>query len=115
MDIRTLLAAIAFFFAISPTPLSAQEPVGLHIQSLTSAEYDAVVAGSRQSGEVEVIYACIPAGIIVFGNRGTDRTYAALRDQVMTVLAPIIPTARVSQENTTLQAAEAACETARGE
>ena len=109
ISLALLLACIA------QRPLLAQESMGLRITALTSAERDSLAASARASGDLRMIYACVPAGLVVFATQGGTVSRQALRDQVASTLAAIIAPQRIEPEEITLHAAEAACEIARGQ
>ena len=109
----TLLLFLLTFFATNQ--LLAQEPVGLRITALTSAERDALVQSTRNAGEMHVVYACVPAGIIVFAANAGTTSRESLRTKAMAALAPLVSAARIEPTDITLQAAETACENARGQ
>ena len=107
-----LLFLLAFF---ATNQLRAQAPVGIRITALTSAERDALVQSTRDAGEMKVVYACVPAGIIVFTSNTESTSRQSLRTKAMAALAPIVTEARIEPADITLQAAETACENARGQ
>jgi hypothetical protein len=93
--------------------LSAQGPVGLRITSLTSAERDSISRHMADTGGPMVVYACVPAGIMVFGSPQRGLSAAELRAQAVGSLQPLVGEDRIGQSIITLQAAEEACENAR--
>lgn len=111
---RKLLLLLPFLlFANSPSV--AQEALGLRISALTSAERDAMVQLATQSDGLQVAFACVPAGVIVFSNPSGSATRESLRAQAMAVMHPAIDPGRIEPGDLSLQAAEAACENARGQ
>ncbi len=108
----TLLILLALFATIQ---LKAQEPVGIRISALTSAERDLLVQTARDAGEMHVVYACVPAGIIVFAANSGTTSRENLRTKALAALAPVVTLGRIEPADITLQAAETACETARGQ
>ncbi|MCC6840539.1 MAG: hypothetical protein IT230_10305 [Flavobacteriales bacterium] len=94
---------------------SAQNTIGLRVIALTSAERDALVAAAHASGELKVVFACVPAGVIVFSDQGRASSREALRANVRAAMAPTVPAQRIEARELTLEAAEAACETTRGQ
>lgn len=107
-----LLFLLAFF---ATNQLRAQAPVGIRISALTSAERDALVQSTHAAGEMNVVYACVPAGIIVFATNTGSGSRETLRTKAMAALAPVISAARIQPADITQQAAETACENARGQ
>lgn len=107
-----LLVLLALF---ATNQLKAQETVGIRIAALSSAERDALVQQLADDDELYVAFACVPAGILVIGSRTGATTRATLRTQAVSALQPVLAAARIGEEDLTLQAAEAACENARGE
>lgn len=113
---QRLVSTCSLFLSLFLAPqLMAQQPVGLRVNALTSAERDAITANLRNSGELEVIYACVPAGLIVFGDHGRSASPELLRNKVLTAVAPLISAQRIAETGITLQAAQDACEIARGQ
>lgn len=106
-------ALLPFLFPACLCAVMAQEPIGLRINSLTSAERDALTANARQAGELEVVFACVPAGVIVFNGTGPAGSREALRTKVLALATPVIPAPRITEAALTLPAAEAACRAAR--
>lgn len=96
-------------------PASAQNTIGLRVIALTSAERDALVAAAHASGELKVVFACVPAGVIVFSDQGRATSREALRANVRAAMAPTVPPQRIEARELTLEAAEAACESTRGQ
>lgn len=110
----TLGIGLLLSLLLSPT-LSAQEPIGLRINTLSSAERDAIITNVREGGELRVIYACVPAGVIVFSEATPSGSREALRTKVISAIAPIIPAGRIAGTDYSLDDAETACETVRGQ
>lgn len=93
--------------------LLAQEAVGLHVTALTSAERDALNAQLPGQGTLQVVFACVPAGILVVrsAERGLSRT--EVRVQARQAVARVVPTERIGDGSLTLEEAEAQCAEAR--
>jgi len=108
----SLLVLLALF---ATSQLKAQETIGIRIAALSSAERDAMVQLISDDDDLYVAFACVPAGILVFGSRAGTTTRATLRSQAVSALEPVLAVARIGAEDLTLQAAETACENARGE
>ncbi len=103
------------FMLLACNGLMAQETIGLHVDALTSAERDSLVARSHQAGDLHVVYACVPAGILVLASNGQTGSREALRTKALATMAPVIAVGRVGPAELTLHDAESACETARGQ
>ena len=94
--------------------LRAQEPVGLHINALTSAERDSISRQMPGTEGLHVIYACVPAGILVLGS-DSNISRADLRSQAIQALQPVLGAGRIEDGTLTLHDAEQACENVRGQ
>jgi hypothetical protein len=105
------LTALLSFAALAK--LSAQAPVGLHIASLTTAERDSLLREVPKNGALRIIFACVPAGVIVIGTDGPSTSREALRAQAVQAMVPWVAEDRITAGTITLHAAEQACETAR--
>ncbi len=105
---------------LTPLSLNAQDPVSstpvlvVQVNGLTSAERDAIqVAGAGTNGG-ELVYACVPAGILVFRSTiGAQRT--ALKADVMPMLTQRLGAGRVNDTTMDQPQAEALCATKRGQ
>ncbi len=93
--------------------LSAQAPVGLHIASFTTTERDSLMREVPKTGTLKVVFACVPAGVIVFGSDGPSASREALRVQAVQALGTWVAEDRITDGTITLHGAEQACETAR--
>lgn len=93
--------------------LKAQETIGIRVSALTSAERDSLNKRLPATGPLKLIYACVPAGILVFRAAQAGTLREALRSQAVNALAPVIAGNRLGPADLDLQAAEAACQTAR--
>lgn len=109
------LLLFAFFTSIVGHSAYAQEATGFRINGLTSAERDSLAQQIQGTTDLELVYACVPAGVLVFGANALSTSRAALRSQALGIMAPVIAADRIGPVVLDLQAAEAACETARGE
>lgn len=105
------LLLLLSLFVFGPGEAAAQDTLGLHIRSLTVAEGHALMA---EEG-VDVVYTCIPAGVVVFKSDGTEGSREDLRTRIIAKVATIVGQARIQGSDLTLQAAEAACQTVRGQ
>lgn len=112
---RYLTLPLILLFFCCHDRIAAQDTLGLRIDALTSAERDALVAAANRSGQLEAVYACVPAGVIVFVDRGPAGSRSALRTMVLATVAPVVPAQRIRPNEVTLRAAEAACGSVRGQ
>ncbi len=103
------------FTLLACNSLMAQETIGLRVDALTSAERDSFVASGHNPGDLHVVYACVPAGILVFASDEPTGSREALRTKALAVLTPAIALGRIGTAEITLHEAESACETARGQ
>ena len=103
------------FTLLACNSLMAQETIGLRVDSLTSTERDSFVASGHHPGALQVVYACVPAGILVFSSDTPSGSREALRTKALAVLTPVIALSRIGTAELTLHDAESACETARGQ
>lgn len=102
------------FTLLACNSLMAQETIGLRVDALTSAERDSFMASSHP-GDLHVVYACLPAGILVFASDEPTGSREALRTKALAVMTPGIAPGRIGTVELTLHEAESACETARGQ
>lgn len=93
----------------------AQQQIGLRITSLTSAERDSTARILEASHTLRLIYACVPAGVLVFATDARDATSATVREQAEDILLPVIGDGRVASAPITMEAAEQACQNVRGQ
>jgi len=107
-----LLFLLALF---ASNRLVAQETIGLQITALTSAERDSVVSLTQASGDLQLVYACVPAGVLVLATDTPSGTREVLRSRAVAALAPVVQAGRIDPIELTLHAAETACENARGQ
>lgn len=103
------------FSLLACSHLMAQDTIGLRVDGLTSDERDSLVASSRSSEVLQVVYACVPAGMLVFASATPVESREALRTKALAALAPVIAIGRIGATELTLHDAESACETARGQ
>ncbi|MBK8499595.1 MAG: hypothetical protein IPL52_12470 [Flavobacteriales bacterium] len=86
--------------------------VAVHIADLTSEERDAVAQALEASGEARMVFACVPAGVMVFAPK-PDRPTHTLRSQSLAALHARMPQQRIQETALSLADAEAACDEAR--
>lgn len=109
------LLLLSCFACLLGHSVSAQEATGFRINGLTSTERDSLAQHLQVTTDLELVYACVPAGVLVFGANTPGTSRAALRSLALGIMAPVIAANRIGPVELDLQAAEAACETARGE
>ena len=107
------LALIGLLCIAALARLSAQAPVGLHITALTTTERDSLMRELPRTSQLKVVFACVPAGVIVIGTDGPNISREALRTLAVQALEPLVAKDRITEGAITLHAAEQACETAR--
>ena len=71
------------FTLLACNGLMAQETIGLRVDALTSAERDSLVSLSHHAGDPQVIYACVPAGILVFASAEPTASREVLRTRAV--------------------------------
>lgn len=112
--LTALLLTLAF-----PGPASAQQPTGeaaelvLRVNGLTSAERDALTRALPADGSVRLVYACVPAGILIL-DAPHQGSRAAVREQVMPLATKRIATNRITEPAMDRTQAEAQCASLRG-
>ena len=111
VPIRVLLIAVLALFASHR--LMAQETIGLQISSLTSAERDSVMLRVNKTNDLKLVFACVPAGVIVLSSDQQAGSREALRLKVVQAIDPIVAETRISTVELTQQAAETACANTR--
>lgn len=105
----------AFLCLLACTSLKAQETAGIQISALTAAERDSISLQLRNQPGLRMVYACVPVGIIVFSSNVQGISRAAVRSQALNTIAQMIAPGRIGPAELNPQAAEAACQSARGE
>ena len=93
--------------------IAAQDTLGVRISALTTAERDAIASSAQGQSHLKVIYACVPAGVIVFADSQASSSREAAQGRLAPLLSQALPANRIAAWNLTLRAAEAACETTR--
>lgn len=109
-----LLALMAPAVAIAQQPSRTGHELVLRIDGLTSAERDAFKQALPADGSLELVYACVPAGILVIGSQGAA-TKTELRTQALPLATERLGTARVSEPAMDRLQAEAQCAAKRGQ
>lgn len=91
---------------------TSREVVTLQIEGLTSATRDAITRDLGTTDDVQVVFACVPAGIIVLGSR-SGQSKAQVEERSRRVLSSRSTNLRARTVDQSLAQAEAACEQAR--
>jgi len=88
----------------------------LRVEGLTSGQRDAIVRDLRTGDGARLVYACVPAGILVFAPEGEGTAAsksAGAIDGVLPVAGRHLRREDVTETRMTLAEAEAACAQAR--
>lgn len=115
-----LLAAL-FLHMTLPGPASAQQPTGeaaelvLRVNGLTSAERDALTRALPADGSVRLVYACVPAGILILEAADNNGTRATVREKVMPLATSRIAASRIAEPAIDRAQAEAQCASLRSD
>lgn len=111
---RIFLALGLAFFALPGlhAQSTASTTLAVHVADLTSEERDAVAQALEASGEARMVFACVPAGVMVFAPKA-DRSTHTLRSQSLAALNARMPQQRIHETTLSLADAEAACDEAR--
>lgn len=112
--LRMLLALLLAAFASGN--LSAQVPATgttnvVHVKGLTAAQRDALQQGSGTHNAPKLVYACVPAGILVFESQGTGAQ--ELRNMTLTTVRQHAAARDITELSISLTEAEARCAQAR--
>ncbi len=112
---RRQFACSIVLFILLLTTLSgaAQGPVGIRVVALTSSERDTLNARAQRDGSLKVLYACAPAGVIVFEGQGTEREDFKAKAEAL--IGAVIPASRITENSLTLQQAMDACQYVRNQ
>ena len=99
---------------LTPNPSSAQSSTGndayftLRVEGLTSQERDAVNSDLQSRSDLKLVFACVPAGIMVFaGEMNSTRT--STRQNTLALMQARMTTTRMSEEPLGIAEAEAVC------
>lgn len=95
--------------------IAAQDTLGVRISALTAAERDAIASPTQGQSHLKVVYACVPAGVIVFADNQASSSREAAQSRLAPLLSQVLAAPRIAAWNLSLRAAEAACENTRGE
>lgn len=110
--LAVVLAVILTVHASAQSAPVAREHITLHVEGLTSATRDDLSRELKHSGEMEIAFACIPAGIIVFeARKGQSKTQLEAGSRLL--LSRRSSGSNARNLNRSLAQAEAACEQAR--
>ncbi|MBL7951335.1 MAG: hypothetical protein JNM62_06405 [Flavobacteriales bacterium] len=105
-----VLAIGATCIAQQRTP--SREVMTLHVEGLTSATRDAITSDLHQAGDLRVVFACVPAGVIVLEARN-GQNKAQIEERTRILLSQRAAHLRARTMDQSLAQAEAACEQAR--
>jgi len=86
----------------------------IHVKNLQSAERDAL-RQELTAGAIELVYACVPAGIMVFRSADSGSSNEALRTHVLSMVADRTSVSRVRELPLNLAQAEERCAIQRGQ
>jgi hypothetical protein len=98
--------------AIAQQQAASPERVTLQVDGLTSATRDALATDLRRTDEIHIVFACVPAGIIVLGSR-TGQSRVQIEERGRTALAARNASLRTRTIGNDIAGAELACEQAR--
>jgi hypothetical protein len=94
---------------------SAAPVWGVHVSGLTAEERDALNLDLQASGGARLVYACVPAGILVLEDADATRSAAETRAVLMSRIAAVVPQGRITEEGLTQRTAEERCSNARNQ
>lgn len=107
------LAVLALLLCFAHDRLLAQETVGLHITGLTTNERDALLTQVPEQSGMQVVYACLPAGVVVLRSTDSGMSRGDARLKARNAVARLVPLQRVPDEVLTLEEAEQQCAATR--
>lgn len=90
----------------------SHERVTMQVEGLTSATRDALAKDLKRTDEIRLVFACVPAGILVLESR-TGHSRGQLEERGRTALTARNASLRTRTIGHDLAAAEMACEQAR--
>lgn len=88
---------------------------GVQVAQLTDAERDTLSGRFNDPGSVRLVYACVPAGLLVFADASTGRSEMESHHAMRAALSSLIEPARITNDRLTLHAAETTCAQTRGQ
>jgi len=113
-----LLRALGFVLVLIGTRSQAQDHhidpsrITYQVEGLTSATRDEIVRELKRTGDMHLVFACVPAGIIVVEAR-SGATPTELEARSAAMLRSRSSATRIRRTEQTLAQAEAACEQVR--
>lgn len=110
MLLALMLAAFVFGNLPAQVPTTSATSV-VHVKGLTAAQRDALQQGARTSGAPKLVYACVPAGILVFEAQGTGTQ--ELRNMTLANVRQHAASRDITELPISLAEAEARCAQAR--
>lgn len=109
-----LLSLVALLGHAKAHAQSAEPPaIGIHVNGLTSDERDALSRDLAVQGDVQVGFACVPAGILMLEPTGRAAFTPERQAAAIHVVRARIDGTRISEEQLTRTGAEALCAEAR--
>lgn len=111
------LAGLLFVLGMNGGLLAQSAPTesptyAVRVAGLTSEERDAVARDLASTGHARMVFACVPAGVMVFGP-APDRNPGAARTHALNVLGTRTQRQRITEVTLSLADAETACSEAR--
>ncbi len=119
-SLRHVPAILVMAFALSGVSLQAQyqapsdAEMVLRVKGLSSSARDAIATELRDSGSAVLVYACVPAGILVIAPTAGS-TIGEVRDEALTVAGRHAARKDISDAGMDRQQAEQQCAQARGQ
>ena len=121
MDIRLfriLLLTISFAAALGAHAQSAEASsavprIALRITDLTEEERDAFTRDLHEQGNARIVFACVPAGVLVIEGTESGRSADNLRLHALPGLLRNVAADRITEDQLTLRNAEDLCAEAR--
>lgn len=121
MDIRTLrilllticIAAAVGARAQSAGATSAVPRIALRVADLTEEERDAFSRDLHEQGDARIVFACVPAGVLVLEGTESGRSVDNLRLHALPGLLRNVAADRITEDQLTLRNAEDLCAEAR--
>lgn len=105
------LAALAILLStrsFAQTSAGSDPTFTVRVEGLTSQERDAVNTDLEARNDLKLVFACVPAGILVFrGESGTTRT--STRAKAVSLMQSRLSTTRLAETTGGIAEAEQAC------
>lgn len=84
----------------------------VHIDGLTAQDRDAIQQRLGKRSDVKVVFACVPAGIMVFTSEGGAQK-SITRQRAITALSQRVEASRITEMQQSIAESESACAQAR--